>query len=126
MNKPNDKDDKDFQLWQEGLRHERELLLDSLGIEHIKSSPIGAQCVLGRTSEIDGMLRLPRLFYHLHKQIRPRHIVMVEGRKGTGMMLSSVALTFKLQEHFGKRVINNYNPKPFWDVYNNTHKRGGP
>ena len=120
MNSETNSDDKDFQLWQEGLIRERESLTNSLGVEHIKNSPVGAQCVLERISEVDSMLRLPRLFYYLYKQIRPRHFAMVEGRKGTGMTLSSVALTYKFREHFGKRVVNNYDPKPFWDMYN-TH-----
>jgi len=120
MTNETNSDDKDFQLWQEGLIRERESLTNSLGVEHIKNSPVGAQCVLERISEVDSMLRLPRLFYYLYKQIRPRHFAMVEGRKGTGMTLSSVALTYKFREHFGKRVVNNYDPKPFWDMYN-TH-----
>jgi len=123
MNKPNDKDDKDFQLWQEGLIRERESLTNSLGVEHIKNSPVGAQCVLERISEVDSMLRLPRLFYHLYKQIRPRHLIIVEGHKGTGMTLSSTALAFKLREHFGKRVVNNYNPKPFWNMYDTRNRK---
>ena len=55
---------------------------------------------------------------HHYKQIRLRGIVVLEGRKGTGMTLSSTALTWWLREHFGKRVVSNYNLKPSWGMYN--------
>ena len=85
-------------------------------------------------------LRLPTLWYWFEQQTlthrkrstvvtpsnlglvdkRLRDVTVIKGRKGSGMSLFALAQAWQLKKHFGKKVVSNYNPKPFWGMYDNS------